>query len=281
MIEINGKKYKTYDINDEIKEKFHGFIYITINKLDKKKYIGQHTKWNLDYLGSGRYLRRAINKYGRENFERYIIDLAKSQKELDDKETYYINEGFGVNVCISPDWYNIKDGSQSGGNCYSGLSKEDLEKVKNKLRKSYKKRIEIDGRYPFQGRKHNEESKEKISIKLKGKKKPEGMGEKLSKTMRSRTHWTQRLGHSPESNEKRSESLKGKNNGYVNLLYAKLPNGKIIQAYGMREMHDVLLEYGYDIPPRSINTASKSKSKIYKKFGIKFWREEDNQKILS
>ena len=49
----------------------YGFIYITTNNLDGKKYIGQKSysmpNWKR-YLGSGIYLKRAIKKYGRENF---------------------------------------------------------------------------------------------------------------------------------------------------------------------------------------------------------------------
>lgn len=53
------------------------YCYMTINKINNKKYFGCHF-WNgegLDpsYLGSGVALRKAIKKYGRKNFHCYIV----------------------------------------------------------------------------------------------------------------------------------------------------------------------------------------------------------------
>ena len=48
----------------------YGFIYITTNMINGKKYIGQkmfRERWK-KYIGSGKLLKRAVNKYGKENF---------------------------------------------------------------------------------------------------------------------------------------------------------------------------------------------------------------------
>lgn len=125
MLVINGRQYKTYNFDKIDKEKYVGFIYVTVNKVNGKKYVGQHTKWDPEYIGSGHYFKNAIRKYGRENFERYIIDLAKTQEELDEKETYYINEEF--NAAKSKDWYNICYRAH-GGNTFSGRSEEEKKR---------------------------------------------------------------------------------------------------------------------------------------------------------
>ena len=61
-----------------IQEDLYGFIYITTNHINGKKYIGQkrydkNNKWK-SYLGSGIHLKRAINKYGADNFSKEIIE---------------------------------------------------------------------------------------------------------------------------------------------------------------------------------------------------------------
>ncbi|MBR4589860.1 MAG: GIY-YIG nuclease family protein, partial [Bacteroidaceae bacterium] len=72
-----------------------GFIYITTNLTNNKKYIGQKVydfdgKWKT-YLGSGVALTNAINKYGVENFHKEIIEECYSKEELDIREKYWID----------------------------------------------------------------------------------------------------------------------------------------------------------------------------------------------
>lgn len=176
MIIINSKSYKTYKFDEINKYEYFGFVYITINKLDGKKYVGQHSRWKENYLGSGYILKSSIKKYGRENFERHIIYLAKSQEELNKMESYYINEGFGINTAKSLMWYNIKDGSQKGGNTFAGKTEDEMKKIGKKI-SEYQK-----------SRKKTEEEKVKLSKSLKGRLRSE------------------------ETKKKMSESKKGKNN---------------------------------------------------------------------
>ena len=66
----------------------YGFIYITTNMINGKKYIGQKifdNKFN-NYLGSGKLLKQAIKKYGKKNFYREIITITYNKNELNKLE---------------------------------------------------------------------------------------------------------------------------------------------------------------------------------------------------
>lgn len=92
----------------EIRSVTYGFVYITRNIINDKKYIGIHRKQKKDhYLGSGKAFKRALKKYGKENFEQKIVSFANSEDELIDLERQIISEHNAVN---DDQYYNISHG---------------------------------------------------------------------------------------------------------------------------------------------------------------------------
>lgn len=94
----------------------YGYVYITRNLINKKYYIGQHKKTYFDekYHGSGKLLKRAIQKYGIENFRTSMICVAKDKDELNEREKFYIDYmqsmyqyGKGYNISIGGDGGHI------------------------------------------------------------------------------------------------------------------------------------------------------------------------------
>lgn len=83
-------------------------IYKTTNLLNNKFYIGKHQTTNLNdnYLGSGKLLKRAIKKYGIENFTKEIILICSSEEEMNTKEKEL--------VVLSEDSYNLCEGGKGG-----------------------------------------------------------------------------------------------------------------------------------------------------------------------
>lgn len=89
-------------------------IYKTTNMVNDKFYIGKHQTKDLDdeYLGSGILLRRAIAKYGVQNFRRDILFCFESEAEMNRKEAEILTESFLD--CHKDDCYNLCPGGQGG-----------------------------------------------------------------------------------------------------------------------------------------------------------------------
>lgn len=88
---------------------------------------GRKNSWKT-YLGSGVYLKRAINKYGKESFYKIIIDEAENDEELREIEEYYILMFDAVN---NKDFYNIKYTSIGGDTFTNNPNKEHTRKLKS------------------------------------------------------------------------------------------------------------------------------------------------------
>lgn len=140
----------------------YGYIYETTNLINKKKYIGKHKSRYFDdkYYGSGKSFRKDLIKYGKENFSTRILEECNSQRELDKKETYYIELFDAVN---SPKFYNNSYGGENEG--WEGINrmyKDNPQKWKeNRLKSSISQK----------GQTRSIETRNKISKALKGKSK--------------------------------------------------------------------------------------------------------------
>ena len=98
-------------------------VYKTTNLVNRKIYIGQDSKNNPDYLGSGKIIKRAIEKYGKENFTKEIIEVCGSKHEMDEKEKYWIKT-----LKTIDNGYNISEG---GAGCL-GCKQSDETKQKRR-----------------------------------------------------------------------------------------------------------------------------------------------------
>lgn len=95
-----------------MKKKIFRFVYRTENAVNGKYYIGVHKTSNLEdgYLGSGVALKRAISKYGVENFTRSILYWCDTDDELFAKEKELVTE----DVVKSRNNYNCRIGGKGG-----------------------------------------------------------------------------------------------------------------------------------------------------------------------
>ena len=113
-------------------------IYKTTNIINNKIYVGQDSYNDTYYLGSGTLLKRAVQKYGKENFLKEIIDSAKNQDELNEKELFWIIKLDSTNKDIG---YNLLKGAKNSGIFCGGIpwnkGKKTPPEVIKKLRESH------------------------------------------------------------------------------------------------------------------------------------------------
>ena len=142
-------------------------IYKTTNLINNMFYIGKHKgKFNLNYLGSGTYLNRAINRYGRNNFNKEVICYVDDKEQANIMEYYHIREHrnkFGRSMM-----YNIADGGEGGDLFTSNPNKEKI-------------------RLKWIGKKRSQETKEKMRKAQTGKHASPETIEKMKKVQANHT----------------------------------------------------------------------------------------------
>lgn len=166
-------------------------IYKITNKTDGKIYIGSHKTKNLDdsYMGSGKYLKYAQEKYGIENFTKEILFVFDTAEQMYAKEAELVNEEF----IATENTYNLKVGGFGGFDYVNAnelnTSWKSPEDRSAKISSTIKHKLDSDqlelsdkfksnsGIRPnsfiekakegaFRGKKHTHETKSKIGKKI-------------------------------------------------------------------------------------------------------------------
>lgn len=146
-------------MNGEV-QNINGVIYCTTNLINGMKYIGYDSHNNLEYLGSGKIFKYALEKYGKKKFKKQILQNCSSVEQLLEAEIYWINY---FNAQYSNLFYNITLGGVWGDTFTNHPNKENIRK-------------KLSGRIPWNKNKTKETD---IRLKL--------AGEKLSKQRSGRT----------------------------------------------------------------------------------------------
>lgn len=116
-------------------------IYKITNTINNKIYIGSHATKDLsdNYMGSGKRLKQALEKYGLANFKKEILFVFKDSTSMYLKESELVDENFVKRT----DTYNLKIGGIGGlkGYNHSKETKNAISK-KNKGKKFSKETLE-------------------------------------------------------------------------------------------------------------------------------------------
>lgn len=96
-------------------------IYRITNKINGKIYIGMHKTDNLEdgYMGSGKLIKRAIVKYGIENFVKEILHIFDNETDMKNKEKEL--------VVVSEETYNLLEGGHGG---FTFINKNNIKRNK-------------------------------------------------------------------------------------------------------------------------------------------------------
>jgi group I intron endonuclease len=148
-------------------------IYKTTNLINGKIYIGQDLYNNPAYIGSGVLLKKAIKKYGKENFRKDILEYCNSREHLNEREIYWIDIFNSRDLKIG---YNISLGGR-----FIFSSCEHSEVSKQKMSKSRK------------GHTVSDETKKKISESNTGKKRSTETCRKITKSKLGKVPWNKGL----------------------------------------------------------------------------------------
>jgi len=197
-------------------------VYKTTNLINGKIYIGQDSKNNENYYGSGILILRAIEKFGIENFSKEILEECNSKSELDESERRWIKYYNSQDKNIG---YNIVPGGTGGPTrlgqknskeqnekiSASNMNKKMSEEAKSKISRSKKGKPAHN-----RGSTSSEETREKIrksklgkkaSIETRKKLSEIKKGKKLSQETKEKLKTTySRL--SKEDQEKRKKNVK-------------------------------------------------------------------------
>ena len=88
------------------------YLYQITNLINNKIYIGVHKTSSIDdgYMGSGKVLLRAYEKYGIENFQKDILEYFHSSTEMFNREKEVVTDDF----LLREDTYNLRRGGFGG-----------------------------------------------------------------------------------------------------------------------------------------------------------------------
>jgi group I intron endonuclease len=132
-------------------------IYKTTNLVNGKIYIGQDKYNNPAYLGSGKILQHAFQKYGIGNFNKEILEECESLEKLNVKEKYWISYYKSTDRKIG---YNIALGGNGGDTVSNHPNKDEIGQNHSEWMKEHN---------PTKGRKKTEDEIERWKSSYVGK----------------------------------------------------------------------------------------------------------------
>lgn len=110
-------------------------IYKITNLINGKYYIGKHITENMNdnYMGSGKLIKKALEKYGKDNFKKEIISIYENEHDMNIAESAIIDLSDNLS-------YNLHPGGKGGWqyvNSNNLNNNDEAIQIKSKKMKEY------------------------------------------------------------------------------------------------------------------------------------------------
>lgn len=172
------------------------YLYKIVNKQTGAEYTGVHETTNLDdgYMGSGIVISRAIRKYGRELFDKTIIEFFDSRDDMYKRESEIVTEEY----IKQPHVMNVAAGG------YGGSMFQNQKPFAGPHSETTKRRISQAGK----GRMPSDVTREKLRANNFARKDPVAQREHAIRAGKARWDSSERPERIEETKKKISETLK-------------------------------------------------------------------------
>ena len=181
------------------------YLYQITNLVNNKIYVGVHITNNLNdgYMGSGKVIKRAIEKYGIDNFRKDILEYFENAESMYAREKEIVTNDF----LLREDVYNLRRGGNGGFDYINANPEKYLTEKRlsclmpiEECQRRFKEKWNNDPEFRIR---QSENSRKRIQSIIE--KYPEG-------TFKNRKH-------TPESLQKMKQSAVGRGAGELNSQY--------------------------------------------------------------
>lgn len=213
------------------------YLYQTTNLVNGNYYVGMHVGELKDtYLGSGKLLKQAIHKYGKDNFKKEILVVCETIEELRRWEKRVV----GLRI-EDPKCYNLAPGGQ-GGDLIKHFDENEKRVIREKAGKAIKEYNKLN---PEKVLERQERQKKTLLKNL------ENLKTNIRKSLASRSRE-----EVEEQHRKVTESKLKR--GYYSVFQLISPEGEIVmESIGAEQ---IAAKYG--VSANGIRLASKHKKPI-------------------
>lgn len=200
------------------------YVYIITNNVNGKKYIGlsinKKPSFRESYFGSGKLIKQAIQKYGKNNFSKEILRDFDNEDDARQFEKKLIE---GNDAVRSPMFYNLAGGGYGGACVGRIVSKTTKEKISKSL----------------SGRKRPPEVIDKVSKKLRGRKQDKAVIAKraigIKIAWREMSDSTKKLRSSKISKAHKGKNVASTTRTKLSQANAKLTKEQVLDIFSMRK----------------------------------------------